>query len=244
MSLVLIAVTASTLALSGSEVASPDVVEHYEVAEGTRFTEAQQARIDSILDESAAQIRTDFPDYQNDITVTLVPINRPGVDALGGVTGRAQRPDELVIEVSMTYPGGMSAALEEGFLRTALHEMHHLVRGWTIENNSYGPGIAIATANEGLAEVYSELIAGETHAYKTLDDATFNAWAEEILALPVHANYVEWMFVHPDGREAIGYRTGAELVRRAMANSGLTVVQMTTRSPEEIWTLAGFDWPE
>ncbi|EAP88887.1 hypothetical protein OA2633_01024 [Oceanicaulis alexandrii HTCC2633] len=69
----------------------------------------------------------------------------------------------------------------------------------------------------------------------------FNAWAEEIRALPQNANYGEWMFAHPDGREAIGYRTGAELVRRAMANSGLGIVELSAYSPDEIWRMAGFE---
>ncbi|MBL4544443.1 MAG: hypothetical protein JKP95_00420 [Oceanicaulis sp.] len=79
-------------------------------------------------------------------------------------------------------------------MRTGLHEMHHLARGWTIENNAFGPGIAIAAANEGLAEIYAEAYEGRETAYEPLDADTFRAWAEEIRALPRRANYGHWMF--------------------------------------------------
>ncbi len=244
MKLLLSVMAACWMALSEPMPSDLDVTAHYQTAEGHSFSQGQRTRIDDILAQSAAYIARDFPAYSGDITVQVVPIVRPIVDKLGGVTGRADRPGGIVIEVSTTFDGGMSGAIEAGLLRTATHEMHHLVRGWTIEDNKFGPGIAIATANEGLAEIYSERIAGPANSYSVLDDATFTAWAEEILALPVHASYGDWMFSHPDGREAIGYRVGAELVRRAMANSGLSIIEITERSPQEIWELAGFTWLE
>ena len=231
------------LGLACAPTPEPYVTANFQSAEGHRFTEEQRARVTAVLEESARHIARDFPQFTDPMTVEVAPIVRPAVDALGGVTGRADRPGGILIEISTTFDGGVSAAIEEGLLRTATHEMHHLVRGWTIERNRFGPGIAIATANEGLAEVYSELIAGPSSAYEPLDDATFTAWAEEILALPVNASYGDWMFSHPDGREAVGYRTGAELVRRAMAESGLSIIELTERSPQEIWELAGFSWP-
>jgi len=61
-----------------------------------------------------------------------------------------------------------------------------------------------------------------------------------VRALPVNADYGQWMFSHPDGREAIGYRIGLELVRRAMQRSGLDIVALSEASPEAIWEMAGF----
>lgn len=205
------------------------------------FTASERAVISRILTAAHQTTQADFPALPDRVSVTVVPIHRPGVDALGGVTGRAQRPGELVIELSVTYPGGVEAAAQAGLMRTGLHEMHHLARGWTIENNAFGPGIAIAAANEGLAEIYAEAYEGRETAYEPLDADTFRAWAEEIRALPRRANYGHWMFAHPDGREAVGYRTGAELVRQAMANSGLGIVEISAHSPDEIWRMAGFD---
>lgn len=205
------------------------------------FTQSERALITQILDAAYQTAKADFPELADAVTVEIHPIERPGVDALGGVTGRAQAPGLLILEMSVTYPGGLEAAAQAGLMRTGLHELHHLARGWTIEDNAFGPGIAIAAANEGLADVYAELYEGRETAYAPLDGAIFTAWAEEIRALPRNANYGEWMFAHPDGREAIGYRTGAELVRQAMANSGLGIVELSACSPDEIWRMAGFE---
>ncbi|WP_439636792.1 DUF2268 domain-containing putative Zn-dependent protease [Oceanicaulis sp.] len=213
----------------------------FETGAEHEFTSSERALITHLLAQAHQITNADFPALPDRVSVTIMPIERPGVDALGGVTGRAQRPGELVIELSVTYPGGVEAAAQAGLMRTGLHEMHHLARGWTIENNAFGPGIAIAAANEGLAEIYAEAHEGRETAYEPLDADTFRVWAEETRALPRNANYGHWMFAHPDGREAIGYRTGAELVRRAMANSGLGIVEISAHSPDEIWRMAGFE---
>jgi len=205
------------------------------------FTDAERAQIEDIVMEAFAVVKADFPQLPDQVSVRIDPINRPIVDTLGGVSGRAERPGETVLELSVTYPGGVSAAAEAGLMRAALHEFHHLAHGWTIENNRFGPGIDIATALEGLADVYSEHYEGSYGTYPALDDATYMAWASEVRALPWNADYGQWMFSHPDGREAIGYRTGGELVRRAMARSGLDILAISAASPEDIWEMAGFE---
>ncbi len=205
------------------------------------FTEAERAQIEAIVVRSYAVTKADFPHLPDQVSVRVDPIHRPIVDTLGGVSGRAERPGEAVLEMSVTYPGGVAAAAESGLMRAALHEFHHLAHGWTIEDNRFGPGIDTAAAVEGLAEVYSEHYEGSYGTYPALDDATYAAWAAEVRALPWNADYGQWMFSHPDGREAIGYRTGAEMVRRAMARSGLDIIAISAASPEDIWELAGFE---
>lgn len=233
--------TAVAVASQQVENAQHAVSISFDAGEGHQFSVSERALISQILDAAYQTTKADFPNLADTVSVEIHPIHRPAVDVLGGVTGRAQRPGVLILEMSVTYPGGLEAAARDGLMRTGLHEMHHLARGWTIEGNAFGPGIAIAAANEGLADVYAEQYEGRETAYAPLDAETFNAWAEEIRALPRNANYGEWMFAHPDGREAIGYRTGAELVRQAMANSGLSIVEISAHSPDEIWRMAGFD---
>lgn len=46
------------------------------------------------------------------------------------------------------------------------------------------------------------------------------------------------MFQHPDGRMGVGYRTGRFLEQRAMENSGLDIVALSERTPDEIWAWA------
>jgi len=48
------------------------------------------------------------------------------------------------------------------------------------------------------------------------------------------------MNIHPDGREAIGYRAGAYLVRAALKNSGKDIVTLSYYSIKDIYQLAGY----
>ncbi|MCF8878723.1 DUF2268 domain-containing protein [Hyphobacterium sp. SN044] len=207
--------------------------------EAGSLDEDVRSALSAILDATYADVVALYPDL-GAVTVEVQAIDRSAVDAIGGVTGRAQRPGVIVIEVSVTYPDGALAAVEANLARNFYHELHHLARGWTIEDNAFGPGIHIAAINEGLAVVFSEEMTGQADASGAVPDDP-EAWALEIRDLPLNANYWEWMFDHPDGREAIGYRTGTWLVRQAMANTGLTLLEMAERSPDEIWQMAGFE---
>jgi len=160
-------------------------------------------------------------------------------DIVGGVTGQAYAPGKVQIEFSSVFPGGISAAAQKALTSTVFHEFHHLDRGWTIQENKFGPGIPIAAVNEGLAAVFSEEYTGEYFeaAYAYPDDA--DKWLEEILALPRNADYSTWMMgVHPDGRNSIGYRVGRYIVHQASAHSGKSVLELSSLTPEEILRLA------
>ncbi|AKS43011.1 hypothetical protein WM2015_2653 [Wenzhouxiangella marina] len=230
----------STQALLAMQASDP-VLTEFQSAEGFEFSAEAMARIDEILDRTHARVAEDFPALTAPVSVTVVPVDRPALNALGGVTGRADRPDQLLIEISWTYPEGVIAAVEGELASTFAHELHHTVRGWVMEGNHYGYGIQIAAINEGLATVYAEELFGRTKAADQ-PPAEVADWAEEVLALPRASDYGQWMFSHPDGREAIGYRTGRWAVRQAMARSGLDIVALTERTPDAIWRLAGFDW--
>lgn len=205
------------------------------------FTDDQKVRIDQVLEETHAHVAEIFPEVADQVSVTVLPVDRPALNALGGVSGRADRPDELIIEFSQSYPGGIEGAIHDALAATFYHELHHTVRGWTMNGNHFGHGIQIAVINEGLATVFAEEILGEVKP-SDLPPADVEAWADQVLALPIDANYGEWMFLHPDGREAIGYRTGRWVVRRAMERSGLDIVKLTDLTSAAIWQLAGFDW--
>lgn len=204
----------------------------------TPFDGTDRARITEIVQEVAGRVRELFPDLADQVTVAVARVARD-LSSVGGVSGRAEAPGEILIELQDGYPGGLSA--QTPALRQALfHELHHLVRGWTIRENAFGPGIAIAAVNEGLAEVFAEEQTGsvlEANEYP----ANVDEWAAEIQTLPVDADYGEWMFEHPDGRLAIGYRTGRYIIHQAMANSGMTVLELTEVPPREILELAGIE---
>ncbi|PAP75060.1 DUF2268 domain-containing putative Zn-dependent protease [Rubrivirga marina] len=200
----------------------------------TPFTVDEKARIAEVVVDVEARSRALLADLPRRIRVVVARVDRD-LSGVGGVSGRADAPGEVLIEISRRLEGGPAAAA--GLRNALFHELHHQARGWTIRENRFGPGIAVAAVNEGLAEVFAEEQTGRVLAANEYPDDV-DEWAREILALPNDADYVEWMFAHPDGREAIGYRTGRYLVHRAMANSGKTVLELSELSPQEIIGLA------
>ena len=205
-----------------------------------KFTNNQKVLIDSIIVGSEKKIRSLLPTLPKDIKVT-VSITNENVDQIGGVNGRTERnsPAEVVVEISKVFPGGITNAIERTLTALIFHEFHHLSRGWAIYDNKYDQGISIATINEGLAVVFSETYTGVKLSGNGYSNVT-KKWVEEIISLPKNANYGTWMFQHPDGRTAIGYRTGNFVVRQAMRNSGKDILEISKLSPSNILTIAGY----
>ena len=159
-----------------------------------------------------------------------------------GLNGRSDAPGVVVIDISTGFPGGISAAVNKNLSRLVFHEFHHLARGWTMTGNKFGRGIPIAAVNEGLAVVFSEQYADGTFE-RLSNPENGDLWLKEILALPIDANYGHWMSQHPDGRFAIGYRTGMYLVNKAMANSGKDILELSRLSPDEILGMVAAEAP-
>ena len=230
----------AALILSGQAKAEEPtgLVTVYETSEHGEFSDQEQNQITAILTETHTLVQDLMPDLSDDVTVTITPVDWP-LEAVGGVTGRADAPGDIKLQISNSYPGGISGALEEGLAPAFIHELHHLVRGWTINDNQFGPGIQTAAINEGMAVVFSETVSGKHYpGNASPEDAV--EWAGEIHTLPLNADYYQWMFDHPDGRQAVGYRTGAYIIREAMDVSDQTIVELSEMSPEEVWTLIGY----
>jgi len=204
------------------------------------FTNNQKILIDSIIVASEKKIRILLPNLPKDIKVT-VSITSENVDQIGGVNGRTERnsPAEVIVEVSKVFPDGITKAIETALTALIFHEFHHLSRGWAIYDNKFTQGISIATINEGLAVVFSETYTGVKLTGNSSSNVT-KKWVEEIISLPKSANYSTWMFKHPDGRTAIGYRTGNYIVRQAMKNSGKDILEISKLSPGNIIRMAGY----
>ncbi|MBO0329824.1 DUF2268 domain-containing putative Zn-dependent protease [[Muricauda] lutisoli] len=210
--------------------------------EGGKFTPSQKELVREVVLESEKEIRALLPTLPDSINVSLEIVDWD-LDLVGGVTGRTETnaPPVVLIQISDKYPGGVTQATQTALKHTIFHEFHHLSRGWAIQDNKYGPGISIAAINEGLAVVFSEDYTGESMEADTPPEATIaEQWVEEIRSLPLNANYQHWMFQHPDGRLAVGYRTGNYLIRKAMAQSGKDVLELSELTPNEIYQLAGY----
>lgn len=201
---------------SGRSVVSPD----------------ERALVKTTVAEVAHTVRTLFPTLADSINISVVIVDRD-LSSVGGVAGRADAPGEVFIEISSTFPGGVVAAAQTGLSATLFHEFHHLVRGWTIAQNQFGPGIPTAMVNEGLASVFAETYSGTSF---DLFDYPGNArdWLDEIMSLPSDADYNTWMNEHWDGRIAVGYRIGRFVVHEAMRRSGRSILELSTLSPEQI----------
>jgi len=198
------------------------------------FSDEDKQLITDIIIQSEKKVRKLLPTLPEEIEVTAVLIDR-NVDIVGGVTGRADAPGVVLVELSSLFPGGVSAAAHSALSSTIFHEFHHLERGWTIQGNKFGPGIPIAAVNEGLASVFAEEFTGVYYeeAYSYPEDAF--KWLEEILSLPKNADYSTWMMgEHPDGRNSIGYRVGRYIAHQAMAISGKNIIELSKLSPDEI----------
>ena len=200
------------------------------------FNDEEQFQIRRIIERSEQGVRSLLPGLPLQIKVTIMPIDRDLRD-VGGVTGRADTANEVVVYISTLYEGGISAAAQTGLAATIYHEFHHLARGWTIEGNKFGPGIVTAAINEGLANVFSETYtktAFEGNAYPN----DVKEWFEEVLTLPLDANYNQWMNEHPDGRIAIGYRVGSYIIHQAMTATNRSILELSNISPDDILVLA------
>ena len=209
-------------------------------SETADFTAEQESRIEKITVKVIAKTQKSFPALSNKINFNFLIVDRD-LTVVNGVAGRADRANSIEINISSIYAGGVDKAIEDSLEVTLFHEIHHIVRGWLVLENKFGHGIDIAVINEGLAEVYSELEGGHPHSNYT-GSPDFDAWTKEILALPVeaHNKYAQWMFQHPDGRQAIGYRTGAWIVKKAMKASGKGIEELTQTPVKNIYTLAGY----
>ena len=203
-----------------------------------KLSDQTMAILSDTVAEVASVMRERYPQFTDALTITI-SATQQNLDHVGGVIGVAQSPDEVNIEMATSFSGGLEALIRQGLKVTLLHELHHIERGWTIENNRFGPGIMTAAVNEGLAIVFAEQESGVKQSHLTYPDAVDN-WVEEILALPVNAPYETWMMgTHPDGRPYIGYRTGKFIIEEAMRNGHDTIESLTNKGAYEILSHTG-----
>ncbi len=205
-----------------------------------QLNELDKLLVENIITDSEKKIRALLTTLPKDIKV-VVSITSDTINQLNGINGRTERNNTALvfIEVSKTYPKGITAAIKNGLEIIVYHEFHHLSRGWAIRDNKFRQGIDIAAINEGLAIVFSEKYTNKKLKANAFTNETYT-WVEEILKLPKNANYGKWMSRHPDGRTAIGYRTGNYVVTKALQKSNKNILELSKLSPEEIYKLAGY----
>ena len=205
-----------------------------------QLDESDKLLVENIISDAETKIRNLLPTLPKDIKV-VVSITEENVNQLNGINGRTERNNTalIFIEISKAYPKGITAAINDGLEILVYHEFHHLSRGWAIRDNKFKQGIDVAAINEGLAVVFSETFTNkklEANAYTSNTES----WVHEIIELRKNANYRKWMFEHPDGRTAIGYRTGNYIITKALQKSNKSILEISNLSPELIYSLAGY----
>ena len=221
-----------------SPIAKVDVVFQ---EDSLKFTEPQKVFIREVISKSEEEVRSLLPNLPDSIKVIVSNVDW-NLDIVSGVTGRTETnyPPLVLVQISNNYQGGVIDSVYQGIKSTIFHEFHHLSRGWAIQDNKFGPGISNAMVNEGLAVAFTEIYTGNINDVNSYTKEADN-WVKEILSLPLDASYAEWvMGEHPDGRTYIGYRTGNFLVRRAINNSGKSILELSNLMPNEIIKLARY----
>ena len=190
---------------------------------------------------SETEVRDLLPKLPDSIKIIVEAVDWD-LDIVSGVTGRTETnsPPLVLVQISHNYKGGVIDSAYQGIKSTIFHELHHLSRGWAIQDNKFSYGIPNAMVNEGLAVAFTEIYTENINEVNAYTDEADN-WVKEILVLPLNASYSDWvMGEHPDGRTYIGYRTGNYLARRAMNNSGKSILELSNLMPNEIIELAGY----
>ena len=228
--------TVTTGGLHSQESNTGGAVVRFPEAAPAAFDESTRRWMVDTVHAVEREIRLLLPGLPQRIVVTIEHFD-VDLTQVGGIAGRAEEPGFVTILVSDSSSADVGT-LQSALKSSVFHEFHHLIRGWTISGNRFGPGIQIAIVNEGLAQVFAERYSGTSYARF---DYPSNAeeWLQEVLALPVDASYNVWMNNHPDGRVAIGYRIGRYVVHQAMERSGLSILELSPLSPDEVLTLAG-----
>ncbi len=209
---------------------------------GSNFTTLQKNLITKVIVDAEREIRVLLPQLPDSIQVMLEIVDWD-LEVVGGITGRTETntPPYVAIQISDKFSQGITGAVHTNLKHVIFHEFHHLYRGWAIRDNKFEQGIAIAAVNEGLAVVFSEIYTNSKSEADNPPSAIIaDSWFKEIQALPKDADYQKWMFQHPDGRSAIGYRTGNFLIRKALTNSGKTILELSEMQPDELIRLAGY----
>ncbi|WP_100640638.1 DUF2268 domain-containing putative Zn-dependent protease [Alteromonas facilis] len=203
---------------------------------GAKPVTAEQEILQKVIETTVIEVRQLLPDMPEKITFVVELVDMD-LDIIGGITGRADahKPEgEIALYISTSFPGGLTSSSKVALPHVLFHELHHLTTGWTMRENQHAPTILNAAVNEGLAEVFSEVQTGHTFDVNQPPSNAAN-WLAEIKQLPMGANYNHWVSgIHPDGREYIGYKTGVYLVREAMQNSGLNIIELSKLPTDKI----------
>ncbi len=163
--------------------------------------------------------------------ITPAPWNTINETGDGGFT----RDSRLVI-ISLDPDTAQGAgSLLKHARSTVFHELNHCAR---FESGIWHATFIDNCIMEGLATVFERDYGGLIPLWGEYDRTEALKWYEEIVRAGESINSHHYMYSHPDGRRWIGYKTGTFIVDRAVENSDQSVMQLTSKTSEEIIKLA------
>ena len=195
------------------------------------FSDEEREVIQSIADATEIEVRELLPALDEDLV--LIVTAGKYVIAHTGEGGMALAAGRVQWTVDPERAGGVVTIAKAQLRHTLYHEFHHLVRGWLIQGGRPKTSFMVGVVSEGMATAFARDFSGEKVPWGKYPDDVED-WVSELQDLATAAQYNEWMFLHPDGRQWIGYRAGTYLVDRATKASGKTAVEMVTTPADEV----------
>ncbi len=162
-------------------------VDYDENAETTLSSDEKKI-IQRIAATTYGEVREILPALTGALTIE---IRVESVYQASGDGGYAMSPTRVrwIVDPSK---GNVTDIARSDMRQTLYHEMHHLVRGWTVEDGKPKTSFMDGVVAEGLAVAFERDFAGATPP--TADyPADVADWVEELKALPVDADYRKWM---------------------------------------------------
>lgn len=199
-----------------------------------------RALIAQICRSTDAELRWLLPKLPSDVTLMcsfgeqVIPEFGYGASALDKHT--------ITFVIAPSTADEVEQIIKEHLRHVLFHEGHHLVRGWVRRGGMRRGSFIDGVICEGLASTFERDAAGHTAPWCDYPEAV-RAWVDELLALPVDADYQRWMFRHPDGRRWIGYKAGTYIVDRAFERTGLDAARLVSTPSRQILELAGLPPP-
>jgi hypothetical protein len=237
------AVVAATAAGGGPRAAetgpAPELRVTFVDSDAHAFSGEERETIESIARNALVEIADHLPDAPDDIE--LVVQTGPQVIPETGEGGVALAPGRIAWTVDPARPGGVIAVARARLRITLFHEVHHLVRGWTIEGGTVGIRMIDAAVSEGMATAFERDATGTRPPWGEYPADEVEGWVDELLEAPGFEAYATFMLQHPDGRRWIGYRAGTWLADRAMAACGCSAADLVSTPTDEILELAGVE---
>ena len=201
------------------------------------MTIADQHLIQPIADAAEADVRLLIPQLPGQITLTVL-VGGPYVIPATADGGVSLARGKIAWAADPSRPGGIAGVAGRQLRFTLFHEFHHQARAWFAEGAPAPASFMDAAVAEGLASAFARDAAGHEAPWARYP-ADAAQWVTELRELPPDADYRQWMFQHPDGRQWIGYRAGTYIADLAIAASGRTAAQLVTAPTDEVLALAG-----